>query len=166
MFESVGAGTAAEKVRVFVSYDREHDADLHDLIVEQASRSTSAFEISARSVAPAATDFWDEVLRQAIQAADQVIFLCGEHSDDSGRMGAELRIAQEEERPYTLLWGRREFMCKKPATAKPADAMYSWTSEILQTQILTLLRLSRTDERTAAPIPAKATPKAPPQGPG
>ena len=41
------AGTNMDKIRVFVSYDREHDEDLHDLLAEQASRA--GFEISARS---------------------------------------------------------------------------------------------------------------------
>lgn len=58
------------------------------------------------------------------------------------RMGAELRIAQEENRPYVLLWGRRKPMCTRPATARPADSMYSWTLAILQDQILGHRRLS------------------------
>ncbi len=142
-------GSPTDKIRVFVSYDREHDGDLHDLLVEQASKPTSGFEISARSMSRSPTDLWDEGLRRAIREADQVVVICGEHADCSGRMGAELRIAQEEERPYILLWGRREPMCTKPATAKPVDSMYSWTWEILQSQILTIRRLAGSSERVA-----------------
>ena len=40
-------------------------------------------------------------------------------------------MAQKEDKPYMLLWGRREQMCTKPAGARPADAIYSWTREIL-----------------------------------
>ena len=50
-------------------------------------------------------------------------------------------------------------MCTKPTTAEPADAMYSWTWEILQGQILTIRRGSRSDEGLAGLSPAKATPK-------
>ena len=51
------------------------------------------------------------------------------------RVFAELRIAQEEQKPYFLLWGRREIMCTKPTGAKSSEGMYSWTSQILQDQI-------------------------------
>jgi hypothetical protein len=159
MFETVRLGAGSEQIRVFVSYDREHDGDLHDLLVAQASKSLTGFEISAQSRVRAPTDFLDEELRRDIREADEVIVICGEHTDCSERVGTELRIAREEERPYFLLWGRREFMCTKPMTAKPADAMYSWTWEILQSQILTIRRGAQSDESLAGLSPAKATPK-------
>jgi len=133
---------SASKVRVFLSYDHEHDADLSDRLVEQASEITARFEISGRSTSRCPTDHPDEGLRRSIQESDQVLVLCGEHTEHSDRVAHELRIAQEEERPYVLLWGRREIMCTKPASAKPADTMYSWTPEILQRQILLQRRLS------------------------
>jgi hypothetical protein len=147
MFESIRAGVGSEQIRVFVSYDREHDGDLHDRLVEQASKSMTGFEISARSRARAPTDLGDEGLRREIREADEVIVICGEHTDCSERVGTELRIAREEERPYFLLWGRREFMCTKPATAKPAEGMFSWTWEILQSQIFTIHRAAQSNER-------------------
>jgi len=162
MFESgsSGVGPAANKIRVFVSYDREHDGELHDLIVEQASKGASGFEISAGSRPQSPTDLWDEGLRREIRAADEVIVICGERTDRSERVGTELRIAQEEERPYFLLWGRRELMCTKPATAKGGDTMYSWTREILQNQIVTIFRAAQSKARTAELRRAKATAKA------
>jgi hypothetical protein len=159
MFESVRFGVGSEQIRVFVSYDREHDGDLHDRLVELASNATTGFEISARSRARAPTDLLDEGLRRDIREADEVIIICGEHTDRSERVGTELRIAREEERPYFLLWGRREPMCTKPKTAKPADAMYSWTWEILQSQILTIRRGAPSNESLAGLSPAKANPK-------
>jgi hypothetical protein len=158
MFESVRFGAELEQVRVFVSYDREHDGDLHDRLVEQASNSTTGFEISARSRARIPADFWDEGLRRDIREADEVIIICGEHTDRSERVGAELLIAREEERPYLLLWGRRELMCTKPRTAKPSDAMYSWTREIRQNQILTIRRGARSVECVEGMSPVKAPP--------
>jgi hypothetical protein len=151
---------AANKLRIFVSYDRDHDGDLHDRLAEQASMGTSEFEISARSRARSPTDLWDEGLRREIRAADGLIVICGERTDCSERVGTELRIAQEEERPYFQLWGRRELMCTKPATAKAADSMYSWTSEILQSQIRTIHRAAtRSSERMAELSWTKPTPK-------
>ena len=165
MFESAGFGVGSEQIRVFVSYDREHDGDLHDRLVEQASKLAFGFEISARSRDTTPTDFWDEGLRREIREAEEVIIICGEHTDSSERVGAELRIAQEEKRPYFLLWGRRELMCTKPTTAKPADGMYSWTREILQIQLLTLRRAAWSNECLAELSRAKAAAKSRPQGP-
>lgn len=157
--ERSGARSSTEKIRVFVSYDHEHDRDLHDLLVEQAAKAASGFEISARSRPRSMTDLWDEAMRGEIRAADEVIVICGEHTDDSMRVGAELRIAQEEKRPYFLLWGRRGLMCTKPTTAKSTDGMYSWTWEILQSQILTVRRAARSSERAAELSRANATRK-------
>jgi hypothetical protein len=119
-------------VRVFMSFDPENDADLRDLLLEQSRRQCSGFEISARSEAVTMTERWDESVRRQISGVDEVIVICGEHTASSVRVNAELRIAQEEQKPYFLLWGRRERMCTKPAGSKRDDSMYSWTWEILQ----------------------------------
>ena len=133
-------------VRVFMSFDPENDADLRDLLLEQSRRQCSGFEISARSEAVTMTDRWDESVRRQISGVDEVIVICGEHTASSVRVNAELRIAQEEQKPYFLLWGRRERMCTKPAGSKRDDSMYSWTWEILQDQIITTLRKARPRE--------------------
>jgi hypothetical protein len=143
-------GVRGEKIRVFVSYDRRHDSDLHDLLVQQASRAASGFEIAPRSKRGASAEPSAEGLRREIREADEVIIICGEHTNCSEGVGAELLIAQEERRPYLLLWGRRELMCTKPRTAKPADGMYSWTWDILVNQLRALRR---------TPPPPKRTPR-------
>jgi hypothetical protein len=97
-------------VRIFMSFDRDNDEDLHDLLLEQSRTQCSGFEISARSETAAMTDRWDERVRHQISQADEVIVICGEHTASSVRVKAELRIAQEEQKPYFLLWGRRERM--------------------------------------------------------
>jgi len=127
-------------VRIFTSFDLDHDQDLHDQLLEQSLRRASGFEISARSEAWTMTDLWEERVRRMICAADEVIVICGEHTAASARVSAELRIAQEEQKPYFLLWGRRERMCTKPVAAKRDEGMYSWTWEILQSQIIMTLR--------------------------
>jgi hypothetical protein len=92
------------------------------------------------------TDGWDERVRRQISRADEVIVICGEHTASSVRVSAELRLAQEEQKPYFLLWGRRERMCTRPVGSKRDDSMYSWTWEILQDQIVTTLRNARPRE--------------------
>ena len=155
-----------DRIRVFVSYDRESDTDLYDLLAEKASKQSCRFEVTARSCGLSARES-DEALRRAIRAADQVIVICGEHTDSSVSMATELRVAQEEERPYVLLWGRRDRMCTKPLTATSADAIYSWTWEILERQLVTVLRAAWSHEqlaelsrqrlaRAAKPAPASA----------
>ena len=130
-------------VRIFMSFDLDNDQDLPDLLLEQSLKQSSGFEISARSEAETMTDGWDERVRRQISAADEVIVICGEHTASSVRVSAELRVAQEEQKPYFLLWGRRERMCTKPAGSKRDDSMYSWTWEILQDQIVSTLRNAR-----------------------
>ncbi len=133
-------------IRIFVSFDPHYDEDLRDLLLEQSRRQYSGFEISARSEAARMTDHWDERVRHQIAQADEVIVICGEHTDSSVSVSAELRIAQEEEKPYFLLWGRRDRMCTRPAGSKRDDSMYSWTWQILQDQIITTLRNARPRE--------------------
>jgi hypothetical protein len=146
--ELLSARSAGARIRVFVSYDPETDGDLCEMLVDQARLTGARFEVFARSSGRFRTDA-DGALRRAIRGSDQVIILCGEHTDCSQSVGAELRIAKEEERPYLLLWGRRERMCTKPFTAKPADVMYSWTLEILDYQLLSVLRSAWTHEQLA-----------------
>lgn len=133
-------------VRIFMSFDPDNDEDLRDLLLQQSRSRASGFEISARSEAAAMTDRWDEKVRRQISQADEVIVICGEHTASSLSVSAELRIAQEEQKPYFLLWGRRDRMCTRPDGARRDDSMYSWTWQILQDQITTTLRNSQPRE--------------------
>jgi len=123
------------KTDVFVSFDVDHDGELYELLLEQSTAPGSGFAVSGGSERPAVPDLWRERARRRIREAGQVIVICGEHTEASISVSAELRIVQEERTPYFLLWGRREIMCTKPIGAKPAEGMYSWTQQILQDQI-------------------------------
>lgn len=136
---------ATAKVRIFMSVDLEHDRDLRDRLLEQA-RSRSSFAVASHSEGGEITEQWTDRARGRISDASEVVVICGEHTDESSRVSAELKIAQEQRKPYLLLWGRRDRMCKKPKGAKNDDGMYSWTPEILQQQILTHLRRSQASE--------------------
>jgi hypothetical protein len=130
------------RIRIFVSFDGDHDADLHDRLHAQSVSRGSAFEFSAHSQGGTMSDAWATTSRNRIRASDEVVVICGEHTNASPRVAAELRIAREEGKPYLLLWGRREMMCTKPEGAKSTDAMYSWTRDILESQISATLRNS------------------------
>jgi hypothetical protein len=132
-------------VRVYLSFDLEHDRDLHDRLVKQA-RKPAPFAIADRSEAGEMTDAWRERVRSRIHDADEVVVICGEHTDESTRISAELAIAQAEHKPYVLLWGRRDSMCKKPRGARPDDGMYLWTPSVLEYQLAYSLRMSRERE--------------------
>lgn len=127
-------------VRVFVSFDVDHDKDLANRIAEQSARGGSGFVVSARSEGGEMSERWSQSARQRIRDADEFVLICGEHTEDSLRVNMELRIAQEEGKPYFLLWGRRERMCSMPARAGRTACMYSWTWEILLQQISMTLR--------------------------
>jgi hypothetical protein len=129
-------------VRIHMSFDLAHDRDLHDRLVSQA-RSRAAFAITSRSEAGEMDDEWTTRVRSRIASCDEVVVICGEHTDQSPHMSAELKIAQEQKKPYVLLWGRRDSMCKKPRSARVDDGMYKWTAEMLETQLASVLRRSR-----------------------
>jgi len=133
-------------IHVFVSFDIEHDGDLYELLLAHSRSPSSGFAVSAGSERSKSTIAGSERLRRSIREADQVIVICGEHTEGSARVGAELRIAQEEHKPYFLLWGRREMMCTKPIGAKRSEGMYSWTRQVLQDQIMLTLRKAASDQ--------------------
>jgi len=143
------------KIHVFISFDLSHDEDLCDLLREQSESSSLGFEVLGRSKARSVNEVPGESVRRQIRQADEVIVICGEHTGDSLRVDAELRIAQEERKPYFLLWGRRERMCSKPSSAKRDEGMYCWTPEILQSQIVQTLRTASSE------LPARRAPSVP-----
>jgi hypothetical protein len=142
-------------VQVFVSFDLEHDGELYERLIARCEES--GFTVSARSERVSAGDLWSDSARRRIREADQMIVICGEHTDASTSVYSELRIAQEERTPYVLLWGRRDLMCTKPLGAKNADGMYSWTSEILEQQVIFHSRKAHSD---AAAESLRRTPRA------
>jgi CRISPR/Cas system CSM-associated protein Csm4 (group 5 of RAMP superfamily) len=111
---------------VFISFDYDNDEDLKVLLVGQAKNEDSPFDISDWSIKTASRD-WKEQARARIKRAEQVIVICGENTDDATGVDVELKIAQEESKPYFLLKGRSEVECKKPSAALAGDKLYRWT---------------------------------------
>jgi len=123
------------KTRVFISFDYDHDADLKNLLVGQARNEDSPFEITDMSVKEELSGDWKDKVRTRIKGVEQVVVICGEHTDTATGVGAELKMAQEEEKPYFLLWGRSDKDCVKPKTAKSDDKIYKWTWDNLKALI-------------------------------
>jgi hypothetical protein len=121
--------------RIFVSFDVDHDQDLCDEMIA-TSGNLGIFEVCGRSLDAAMHEPWKRKTHGQIAAADQVVVVCGEHTDDSERVEAEVRMAHEQDKPVILLWSRREAMCKRPAGSRNTDSMYSWTLDILRDQLL------------------------------
>ena len=125
------------EIRVFTSFDRDRDRDLHERLIRQSHSSDSPFAVadwSGRDPESGGAER-DESLRARIAQVDAVIVICGEHTDSAIGVSLELRIAQDEEKPYFLVWGRRGLTCTKPLGAKPGDSMYTWLWNVLKFQI-------------------------------
>jgi hypothetical protein len=122
-------------VRVYGCFDVRHDGDLLARLARESLNSDSPFEVTAWSAHHAESADWESGLRSTLAKVDEVVVLCGEHTDTADEMSAELRIVQELLKPYFLLWGRRGAECTKPTTARHADSFYAWIWEIVKSQI-------------------------------
>lgn len=119
------------KTRVFISYDYDNDLDLKTMLVGQAANPDSPFEIADWSIKTASPTWRDEAGRR-IRASDVVAVICGLSTDTATGVAAELTIAQEERKPYFLLWGRAQGTCTSPTSASPSDKVYKWTWDNLK----------------------------------
>jgi hypothetical protein len=118
--------------KTFVSFDYDHDADLKTMLVGQAKNPDSPFEIADYSVKEPLAGDWQKKVKEKIKLVGLVIAICGEHTDSASGVSAELKIAQELEKEYFLLWGRSDKTCVKPKAAKVSDKMYKWTWDNLK----------------------------------
>ena len=118
--------------RVFISFDYDHDEDLKNLLIGQSRNPDSPFEIADWSVKDPLTGDWKKKVREKLKKVDQVVVICGEHTDTASGVSTEVTIAQEEAISYFLLWGRSSKTCKKPKSAKSTDIIYKWTWDILK----------------------------------
>jgi hypothetical protein len=119
------------KIPVFISYDYDNDKDLKELLVGQSKNDDSPFEIVDHSIKEASTD-WKDQARKRIRRADQVIVICGRHTDTATGVNVEVRTAREEHKPYFLLAGRASGGNKKPTAALDSDKLYNWTWDNLK----------------------------------
>ncbi len=121
--------------RAFISFDFDHDEDLRNLLIGQASHPDTPFEIKDRSIREPLTGDWRDKVRRRMDNIDIVIVICGEWTHTATGVAVEVTIAREENRPYFLLWGRNGKSCTKPTSAFESDKVYTWTWEDLKSLI-------------------------------
>lgn len=120
------------KKRTFISFDYDNDHDIKECLVGQAKNPDSPFEITDMSIKEPISYNWKENARRRIRSCDVVVVLCGEHTDTTSGVTAELTIAQEEGIPYFLLRGRPDKACAWPNHIYSTDKMYKWTWDNLK----------------------------------
>lgn len=123
------------KTRVFISFDYDHDESLKNFLVGQAKLPDSPFELADWSIKEHIDGNWKAKATTRIRAVDVVAVICGEHTDTATGVSAEVKIAQDEGKPYFLLNGYKDIACKKPIAAKVNDKIYKWTWDNLKSLI-------------------------------
>lgn len=121
--------------RAFISFDYDHDLDLKNLLVGQAKNENTPFSIVDMSIKEPISNEWKNKARTRIKGCNVVIVICGDHTNTATGVSAELEIAQEEDIPYFLLWGRNDKSCVKPKAALTSDKIYNWTWDNLKALI-------------------------------
>lgn len=113
--------------RAFISFDFKHDAELRDHLVAQSKHPDSPFRIADMSVHEPFDERWRKLVRERIQKADLVIFICGEHTHNAKGVTAEMSFTKEEKKPYFLLRGRPGKVCNRPGGTPKKDEMHKWS---------------------------------------
>lgn len=123
------------KKAIFISFDYDNDEFLRTALVGQSKHPDSPFDISDRSIKEPLDGNWKEKAKGRIERADLMIVLCGEKTHMAAGIAAEVKLAQELEKPYFLLWGYSDKTCTKPITALSTDKIYKWTWDNLKALI-------------------------------
>ncbi len=118
---------ASKAVRVFISFDYDHDDELRRMLLGQAKSHDTPFAFEDWSIKHDTTG-WKEDARRRIRRSDLVIVLCGLHTHQAVGVTEEIEIAREEDVSYHLLRGRKIGNCRRPrGTHFRWDTMNKWT---------------------------------------
>jgi hypothetical protein len=120
------------KTKVFISFDYDHDEILKTFLVGQSKHEDSPFELADWSIKEAIDQKWKDKARTRIRSVDVVAVICGQNTNTATGVSAEVKIAQEEEKPYFLLRGYSDKTCVKPTAALASDKIYDWTWDNLK----------------------------------
>jgi hypothetical protein len=126
--------------RVYACFDIRSDVDLCERFASQCEAPASGLDLVGHSRADPPRAGWESRLRGRLSRAEVVVVLCGLHTDDAANVNRELSIAQQEGKPYVLIWGRRSETCTRPFGARATDLFYTWIWEILSAQVQTAIR--------------------------
>jgi hypothetical protein len=122
----------ANKKRVFISFDYDHDVDIKVMLAGQAKLEDSPFDFTDASVKEPLAGNWKSKVSRRMDNIDVVIVLCGECTHTARGVSAELEIAREKSVPYFLLRGYPDATCTKPTAAADEDKIYKWTWDNLK----------------------------------
>jgi len=125
----------ANKKRVFISFDYDHDEGAKTMLAGQAKLADSPFDFTDASVREHLTGDWKDKVRRRMDNIDVVVVLCGEYTNVATGVAAELTIAQEKAKSYFLLAAYPDKTCKRPISAKSDDSVYKWTWPNIKTLI-------------------------------
>lgn len=121
--------------RLFLCFDADRDDDLRALFARQCQTPGSTFDVVDWSRQESPHAGWEQKLRTRLGGVDAVVVLCGEETHAAANVGRELDIAQTEQKPYVLVWGRRSASCTRPSGARADDHFYAWSGSVLAEQI-------------------------------
>lgn len=122
------------KCKLFISFDYDHDRTLKEFLVGQAKLPDSPFEIADWSVKEAQATDWEKHAEMRIRRSDVVAVICGQHTDTATGVSTEIKIAERNGKPYFLLNGYKDKVCKKPKAAA-TKTIYRWTWPNLKTLV-------------------------------
>ena len=122
----------ANKKRVFISFDYDHDEGAKVMLAGQAKFPDSPFDFLDASVKEHLTGDWKEKVRRRMVNIDLVVVLCGQYMHTATGVATELSIAQDKGKPYFLLAAYSDKHCTRPTSAKPDDKIYNWTWQNLK----------------------------------
>lgn len=121
------------KIRLFISFDYDHDEGAKIMLAGQAKLPDSPFDFKDSSVPYHLIGDWKDKVRARMDNVDQVCVLCGEQTHTAAGVAAEFEIAQDKKKPYFLLAAYKDKTCIKPRSAKSDDKLYNWTWDNLKT---------------------------------
>ena len=119
------------RMRVFVSFDVEHDGDLKELLSRQVEEFDLNCVINGCSTTYRDSDDWKKETREMIKDAQLALFICGKHTTEAQGVSAELQMAQNEGIPRVFLSGREDESRTPNNVQRPYNA-YRWSRLNLQ----------------------------------
>ena len=109
------------KIKVFVSYDFDHDAALKDTLIGQSKLPDSPFSINDMSLKQIELE-WQQKARAAIERCDVFVVLLGEYTHQAHGVRREVRMARHI--------GKRRFQVRKkgqwPKSLDGAGEVVAW----------------------------------------
>ena len=113
-------------VRVYVSFDFDHDDELRGSFLAQARR-LSPHTLLDYSLPGPVDGRWTREARTLIAQADIVVFICGVNTHSADGVEAEMTITQQLDKDYFLLHGRPYRTCTRPRGASHGDVIHPWS---------------------------------------